>query len=252
MITDPLFYMVAAPAVTLAGVSKGGFGGGLAFAGLLLIAMIIPPTQAAAIMLPLLCLMDLVGAWVYRREWSRPNMAVLVPGALVGIAVGALTFRYLDDQTLRLVVGTLAVGFPLDHWLRGRRRRAPKVQSRRMGVFWGAIAGLTSFVIHLGGPATNIYLLPQRMEKRQLVATIVIFYAIVNYAKLLPYWWIGLLSPTNVTTALVLAPLAAIGTVIGARLTGWLSEAWVYRISYAMMFGSGLKLLHDGLAPLFA
>jgi uncharacterized membrane protein YfcA len=149
------------------------------------------------------------------------------------------------------VVGALAVAFPLDHWLRGRRR-SPKRQSRPMGVFWGAVAGLTSFVIHMGGPATNLYLLPQRLEKRVLVATIVIFYAIVNYAKLLPYWWLGLLSAQNLSTALILAPLAAAGTVVGARLTHRLPEAWVYRVSYLMMFCTGLKLVHDGLVPMFA
>ena len=247
MIDDPVFYWLAVPAVTLAGISKGGFGGGLAFAGLLLITTVVPPVQAAAIMLPLLCLMDLVGAWVYRRSWDRPNMVVLVPGALVGIALGTATFSLLDQVTLQFIVAALAVAFPLQHWLSGDRGMVTQPQSRPMGYFWGGVAGLTSFVIHMGGPATNIYLLPQRLPKTTLVATIVAFYAIVNYAKILPYAWLGLLSDENLTTAAVLAPLAVGGTVLGTRLQGWLSQAWVYRISYAMMFATGLKLGHDAI-----
>jgi len=249
LIDDPLFWLVAVPAVFLAGASKGGFGGGLAFAGILVIATVIPPVQAAAIMLPLLCLMDVVAAWAFRKSWHRPSMAVLVPGSLIGIALGTATFTLLDDQMMRILVGGLAVGFTLDHWIRGNR--PPKAQSRPKGLFWGAMAGYTSFVIHAGGPATNIYLLPQRLEKSVFVGTIVIFYLIVNYAKIPSYAWLGLLNGSNLTTAAILAPLAAIGTWIGTRLHAVISEAWVYRLSYLTMFATGLNLLYDGFAPWF-
>ena len=70
MITDPLFYLAAVPAVILFGISKGGFGSGLGVLAVPLIAMVVSPVQAAAILLPILCVMDLLGLWAYRGSNS--------------------------------------------------------------------------------------------------------------------------------------------------------------------------------------
>ena len=82
------FYPVAVFAILLTGISKGGFGqaaGGLAVP---LMAMFITPPQAAGIMLPILCAMDLFGVYAYRRTWSREHLKIMLPGAMVGIALG--------------------------------------------------------------------------------------------------------------------------------------------------------------------
>ena len=63
-ITDPFFYAVGIPAVLIAGVSKSGFGGGLGVMAVPLMALAVSPQAAAAIMLPILCLMDLANVWV--------------------------------------------------------------------------------------------------------------------------------------------------------------------------------------------
>jgi uncharacterized membrane protein YfcA len=68
VIDQPVFYLLATLAVLIVGISKGGFGGGLAVAGVPLMSLAIPPFQAAAILLPILCLMDLAGLRAY---WGR-------------------------------------------------------------------------------------------------------------------------------------------------------------------------------------
>ena len=90
MITDPYFYVAAVPAVILFGIAKGGFGSGLGVLAVPLIAMVVPPVQAAAILLPILCVMDLVGLWAYRGKWILPELRILIPASLAGIAVGTL------------------------------------------------------------------------------------------------------------------------------------------------------------------
>ena len=87
MITDPWFYAVAIPAVLLYGISKGGFGGGLGAAAVPLMALVIAPVQAAAILLPILCVMDIVALWKFRGKWVLPELKVLVPASLLGIVV---------------------------------------------------------------------------------------------------------------------------------------------------------------------
>jgi len=70
MLTDPLFYALAIPAVILLGLAKGGFAG-VGAISLPLLALAISPVQAAAILLPVLILQDVVGVWAFRRSWDR-------------------------------------------------------------------------------------------------------------------------------------------------------------------------------------
>ncbi len=249
-ITDPWFYAAAVPAVLVAGISKGGFGGGVGFVSVPLMAMAISPIQAAAVMLPVLCLMDVFGLWAYRATWDRRNVAIMVPGALAGIAVGALTFRYLDDDLVRLMIGTIAVVFALYYWFGGARARRQRPASIGVGGLWSAVAGFTSFVAHAGGPPVQVYLLPQRMDKTLFVGTTVIFFFVVNYAKLVPYAMIGQFSAENLATALVLAPLAPIGMGLGIRLHDVVSQALFYRLCYGALTITGSKLIWDWAASL--
>lgn len=250
MIADPWFYALALPAILVAGISKGGFGGGVGFLAVPMLALVISPIQAAAIMLPLLCVMDIVGVWGYRRHWHRANMAALLPGALAGIAIGTASFRYLDDDIIRLMVGALALGFTLHHWLgggeRGQAARPPTRAGAPIGGLWGAVAGFTSFIAHAGGPPFSVYVLPQRLDKTEFVGTSVIFFFAVNYAKLLPYAWLGLLDGGNLVTSAALMPLAPIGMLLGMWLHRRISPDWFYRLCYLMVFAAGIKLVYDG------
>jgi uncharacterized membrane protein YfcA len=117
LITDPLFYAAAIPALLITGISKAGFGSGLGILAVPLIALTMPATQAAAIMLPILCVMDLAALWAYRGQWSRENMKIMLPGGLAGIVLGALTFRYVSEAGLKLMLGAVAIGFLLQRWI---------------------------------------------------------------------------------------------------------------------------------------
>lgn len=245
MIADPLFYVLAVPAILLAGVSKGGFGTGIGLMAVPLMALAVPVPQAAAIMLPILCVMDLVGLWTYWGRWDNAVMAAMLPAAVLGIAVGALTFSLLDEHLLRLMIGMLAVGFVLNYWF-GRRPHGPAQPSRIRGWLWGALSGYTSFMTHAGGPPFNIYVLPLGLDKTALVATAVIFFAAVNYTKLVPYWFLGQLSAGNLGTALALSPLAPVGILAGAWMLRRVNDRLFLRVCYAFLLLSGLKLTWDG------
>lgn len=250
LITDPIFYAVAVPAVLLAAISKGGFGGGLAILGVPLMSLVIPAPQAAAIMLPILCVMDAVGIWAYRKTWHRRNLLIMASGAMIGIGIGTATFHLFNDAALRLMVGGVAVAFTLNYWLGGGGRTEAVDPHTIKGMFWGAIAGFTSFLAHAGGPPANAYLLPQRMDKTLFVGTMVMMFTAVNYAKLLPYWWLGLLPVGNLTMSLILCPLAPIGVLLGVWLHNRISPTWFYRLCYVFLFATGGKLLYDGVVKL--
>lgn len=251
LITDPWFYVAAVPAVLLIGLSKGGFGGGLGTLAVPLLALVISPVQAAGILLPILCLMDLFSLWAFRRLWIWPELRVLLPASLVGIVVGTLLFEYLSPAVIRLLVGAVALLFTA-HYLftrHGSRQSLPDFP-RPVGIAAGAVAGFTSFIAHAGGPPVNMYLLRRPLNRTDFVATTVLFFTVVNFTKLIPYAWLGQLAPGNLLTSLVLAPLAPIGVYAGVYLHKRVSDGFFFGMVYVLLAAVGVKLIWDGLAEL--
>ena len=250
MITDPWFYVAAVPAVLLFGIAKGGFGGGLGVLAVPLMALAVSPVQAAAVLLPILCLMDLVGLWAYRGRWLWPELRILIPASLVGIAVGTLMFGLMSAATVRIVVGVVAIVFTLHFFYSLRHEDASALPHfpPGVGLAAGATGGFTSFIAHSGGPPISMYLLRRPLDRTDFVATTVLLFAVINYVKLVPYAWLGQLSTGNLITSLVLAPLAPVGVYIGVWLHRRVSDRFFFRLMYVLLFVVGCKLLYDGIA----
>jgi uncharacterized membrane protein YfcA len=252
MISDPLFYFATVPAVLLFGISKGGFGGGLGVLSIPLMALVISPIQAAAILLPILCLMDLVSLWAYRGKWIGRELRILIPASFLGIAIGTLLFEYMSPDIIRLLLGVVAISFTLHHWIQEKIRAGSerRLFPESVGMVAAAFAGFTSFIAHAGGPPLNMYLLRRGLDRGQFVGTSVVFFAVVNYVKLVPYSWLGQFDAGNLTTSLVLAPLAPIGIGIGVWLHNRVSDKFFFRFVYLLLFVVGIKLIYDGLTGL--
>lgn len=247
MLTDVTFYLAAVPAVLIFGISKGGFGGGLGIAAVPLMALVVAPSTAAGIMLPPLILMDLIGVWAYRRRFDRRIVKAMLPGALVGIAVAGLAFGYLNDDVVRVLLGLIASGFAADYFLRAKGTKAAKPHRPGPAAFWGGVAGFTSTVAHSGGPPANIYLLPLKLDKSIFVGSMIILFALINAAKVVPYALLGLFTPANLLASLTLAPVAAIGMLAGIWLHDKVNQVLFYRLCYVFVLLTGLKLVLDGL-----
>lgn len=246
------FYPVAVLSILITGIAKGGFGLGSGGIAVPVMSIFIAPAEAAGLMLPILCAMDLFGVHAYRNTWSKRHLAVLLPGALAGIAVGGLAFGLLPTNAIRLLLGVIAVTFALNRWLRLSERLAAQLAATHgapgpmAGTFWGGLSGFTSTLAHAGGPPFAIYMLPQQLDKTLLVGTSAVFFLIVNYAKLVPYYLLGQLNVGNLTAALLFAPLAPIGIWLGVFLHRRISESAFYNVSYALLFLVGVKLVWDG------
>jgi uncharacterized protein len=250
LITDPWFYAAAVPAVLLVGISKGGFGGGLGTAAVPLMALVISPLQAAGVLLPILCLMDLLALHQYRGKWVWPELRVLLPASLLGILVGTLLFGYMSAAVIRLIIGVVALTFTSHYWHSKWQSPGASLQSfpRGLGLVAGGIAGFTSFVAHAGGPPINMYLLRRPLNRTEFVGTTVLFFTVVNYVKLVPYAWLGQLQAGNLTTSLVLAPLAPLGIALGVWLHRRVSDRLFFGFVYVLLFCVGCKLIYDGLS----
>jgi uncharacterized membrane protein YfcA len=193
LIDIPLFYLVALPAVFITGLSKGGFGGGIAFVGVPTMALFVEPLVAAAIMLPILMVMDAASLKAFWRKWSVPHLKILVPAAMIGTLAGTFSASYMNDDLFRVFLAILAIGFAL-HLLWQLFESKLQMSTRPSawkGWFWGALAGYASFFAHAGSPPINVYMLPQKLDKTVYQATLVFFFASINISKIVPYLWLG-------------------------------------------------------------
>lgn len=251
MITDPYFYAVAIPAVFLMGLAKGGFLGSLGGFSVPIMALAISPVEAAAIMLPILIVMDLIGVYAYRREFDPVNLRILLPAAVIGVGIGWATAAIVTESHVRLIVGVVGLVFSLDYWIKlhGRTESA-KGPNVLKGSFWGVVAGFTSFVSHAGSAPFQVYMLPQRLPNAVFVATSVMFFTTVNLVKVIPYAALGQFSLANMSTMAVLLPLAPIATLIGVWLTRRIPQEPFYRIAYACLLLISLKLIWDAVSAL--
>lgn len=240
------FYVVAVPAVLLFGIGKGGFGGGLGIVSVPMMALVVSPAVAAAVLLPLLILMDLIGLRAYWRGWSARIVTVMLPASMVGIALGALAFGYLSDDLVRLLIGLIAIAFTLNYFLRPAAALGAARHRPALGAFWGAVAGFTSTLAHAGGAPANFYVLPLKLDKTVFVSTMVVLFATINAIKLIPYGLLGLLRTDTLTTSLLLAPVAASGMLLGIWLHKRVNETLFYRLCYGFVLLTGLKLVWDG------
>lgn len=246
MITDPWFYAAAIPAVLLMGLSKSGFGAGFGSLATPLMALSITVPQAAAIMLPLLLVMDAVGVKALFQQRDKALIRLLIPAGLLGTVLGTLSFGLLQPKTVAGIVGGLTLLFLAQRLLFPPRADAPP-PPRWLGFGLGIASGFTSFVAHAGAPPVSAYVLPLRLPPMIFTATMATFFAVVNLSKWIPYAFLGLIDLRNLGTSLVLMPFAPVGVWIGIQLAKRIEPTLFYRLVYVGMFLTGAKLLYDAL-----
>jgi uncharacterized membrane protein YfcA len=241
------FWLAAAVAVLLMGISKGGFGSGIGVAATPIIALTIPAADAAALLLPLLIVADILALRQHQWQFDKPNYIQLASGALIGIAIGWFFFGYFsyNESILKLGIGILALGFVGFQLVRGAllgalSRRTPRPVE---GIFWGTLAGFTSTLAHAGGPPILMHLLPQKLSRQIFVSTTVLFFFTVNVVKLIPYSQLGLLRVGNLSAIVLLSPLAYVGVQIGVALNRRFSDQWFTRVIYCGMCLTAVQLI---------
>ena len=246
MITDLSFYAISIPAVVLLGLSKSGFGAGFGSLAVPMMALVVTVPEAAAILMPVLFVMDVMALGALRHNLDRRLIKFLLPFGLLGIALGTALFRLLDARTVSAIVGAVTLAF-----LAQRLLFPPRADSapppRWLGALLTVTSGFTSFVAHAGGPPIQFSVIPMRLAPLVFTATMAAFFFVINLAKWIPYAWLGLLDWRNMSTSLALLPFAPIGVWIGVRIAKTMQPTLFYRVLYAGMFLSGAKLLWDGL-----
>ena len=249
VITDPLFYALAIPAVVALGLSKGGFAGAGQMATPML-ALAMPPLEAAAILLPIMMAQDAAALWVYRKDWNGLILASTLPGALVGVGAAWLLAAHISDAAVRVFIGVTTIAFVLYHWLGPRVARDAADPAPGLGMLAGAMSGFTSTLCQAGGPPIQIYALSRRLAKMNFAGTITYFFATVNALKVVPYFALGQFSTKGLGTSLVLLPLAMATNMFGFWVVRVTPQEVFYKITMVLMFAISIELVRSGMTDI--
>jgi uncharacterized membrane protein YfcA len=227
------------------GLAKSGFGSGFGALSVPIMALSVSVPQAAAIFMPLLLAIDLIGITAFRKDVDRKLLRFLLPWGLVGIVAGTLLFKLVSAPVVAGIVGVLTLLFLAQRLLFPPSAEAGPLP-KSLGRWLIAAAGFTSFVAHAGGPPYSAYMLRLKLTPIVYTATAAYFYFIVNLSKWIPYAWLGLLDLRNFATSMVLMPIAFAGTWLGIRIARHIQPTLFYRLIYIGMFLTGCKLVWDG------
>lgn len=242
MIADPFVYLIASIAVTCLGLSKGGFiGFGLIATPLL--ALAIPPLEAAAILLPIMLAQDIFSAWSFRNDWDCRTLSLMLPGSLLGVALAWVFAGYVDPGSVRLAIGMIGIAFAISRWS-GLKIRT---QSDGSGLFWGTVAGFTGTLANAGGPPFLVYAMSQDLPKMTFVGTTAIFFLVLNVTKLVPFFALGQFSYQNLALSVVIFPLAIFANFVAIRLVYRVPSSAFYRVSYGLVFAVSIGLMWQGI-----
>lgn len=241
---DWVFVILMVVAVLLTGISKSGFAGGVGVIAVPLISLKASPAFAVAVMLPLLIVMDAFSLKAWWRQRVDRLLLLMFPPAILGVAIGYFTYGWFDDALLKLVLGIFSVLFGIWGLLKPLRG---KLLPGWVGRLCGGVAGFTSFIAHAGGPPLNFYLLQCQLTKQQFLGTAVVFLAITNLVKLIPYTLLGLVNIDNLTIALLLMPVAWLGVRFGLVIQKRIDGELFFRIILCLLILLGIRLIIDGI-----
>lgn len=243
---DLQFFAVAAFAVTFAGISKGGFGGGPAFAASAILALVASPTQAIGMMLPLLMLMDIGAIRPFWKRWDWQRARIMMIGGVPGVLLGTIFYRVTNDDVLRLLIGLVALLFVVWQLIPKSSVKSANF-SMPIGLIAGVVSGFTSFVSHAGGPPAAMYLLSQRLDKTTYHATMSLVFWLVNAVKVIPYAFLGIFTADTLINDVIFAPFAILGVWLGVKAHHLIPEGLFFKLTYTLLSLTGVKLIYDAL-----
>lgn len=243
------FFAIAIPAVIFAGISKGGFGSGAAFASASILALVLTPGQALGIMLPLLMVIDVATLRPYWGRWHAASSLLLILGGIPGVVLGSVLYSVTSDDVIRFLIGAMSLGFVLWQLARswGVLRQSETELPRWAGVVAGSVAGFTSFVSHAGGPPAAIYMLSLKLTKTEYQANTVLIFWVINSMKAVAYGFLGIFTVETLIVDIALAPFALLGAWLGVKAHFVVPERLFFAITYVLLAVTGTKLIFDAI-----
>jgi uncharacterized protein len=242
---DFFFLICVIPAITLYGIAKSGLGGSMSLISIPLMTLVMPLSQALAIILPILILSDVVAVYKFRKQFDIDTVKLMVTGGSIGVIIGSLTYTYFSETTIKALIGLMGFCFTTHYFIFKRKKNIPLKKSILKGGVSSLVAGFASFCAHAGGTPTSIYLLPLRLKKEIYVGTRVIFFMFLNLVKLPFYIHLSFLNTKSLIQSALFFPASLFGIFLGYQILKRVEEGLFYNIVYLLILISSTRLIFE-------
>ena len=215
----PLQWVFAVISALCIGVSKSGFPG-ISLVNVVLMAKVFPPRESTGLVLPLLICGDILAVITFQRHANWLHIRRTLPIAMVGVVVGALLMRRIDDVAFKHIIGAIVLCMVV---LQAVNRIWPAaferyLKTRGFAWFMGSSSGVSTMVANAAGPVMTLYLLAVGLPKLEFVGTSAWFFLAINLFKVPFSLWLDLIHGGSLLLDLVLVPCVVVGLFAGRRL----------------------------------
>lgn len=239
---DSWQWMLAAVAALIVGISKAGIGG-LGMLAVVIFAQLMPAKQATGMVLPLLCIGDIVAVAAYRQHAKWTHIRRLFPWTAAGVLIGYFALERVDERQARLLIGGIILSLAVMHVIRRRVSGHETEHGAWFAPTIGVLAGFTTLVANAAGPLMAVYMLAMRLPKMDFVGTGAVFFLLLNFFKVPFMVQLGLINPASFSLNLMLAPIVVAGAWFGRKLVMRIDQRAFENIALALSVIAGLKLL---------
>jgi uncharacterized protein len=175
-----------------------------------MLASVFGGQASSGVMLPMLCLADVLGVWYYHRHAEWKYLKKLFPWALLGTILGTVVGGNIDDGTFKIIMAVIIlISIAIMLWLeRGHRDDVPDYAW--FAALTGVAGGFTSMVGNLAGSVMAVYFLSMRLPKNAFIGTTAWFFMVINWLKIPFHIWAW----NTITVETFLLDLAALPLIV--------------------------------------
>ena len=231
--------------VLLMGVSKSAFAGALGVFAVPLLMFKFTALEAITLMLPLLIIADIMSVKSFWRKWDTHLLRRLIPGAFIGVALASALMNHISPPFLRTIIAAICIIFALKQ-IAFKDLHLAILDNRAGAYLMSGCSGVTSTLVHAGGPPIIIYFSAIGLAKTQFVATAAAFFAMMNVFKLAGVLSLGLLTTEAVVTAIGFFPVALVGNWLGLKIHAFLDKQSFMHVMHYLLLLLGMWLLLSG------
>jgi uncharacterized membrane protein YfcA len=239
---DVMTSVLIATVVVLMGISKSAFSGAFGVFAVPLLVLKLPATEAITLMVPLLIIGDLLSVNSYWKKWDSGLLISLIPGAMFGVLVAFFIIDFINADHLRLIIGVICIAFSFKNLL-FKQTIFTALNNKVSAFIMSTFSGITSSLVHAGGPPLIMYFSAIGLAPQQFIATASVFFAMMNVFKLVGVIALGVLTSEIIFTAIAFIPLAFVGNWLGVKINTSLDKKLFLSIMYYLLLCLGLWLV---------
>ena len=189
-------------------------------------AMTFGAKASTGVILPMLCMADVMAVAYYRRTAEWRTVLRLLPTAVLGFFLAIAVDSIIPAPEFKKLMGwTLALALAVMFWSEWHGRENRWAKRWWYSATFGLLGGFTTMIGNAAGPVMAVYLLSMRKDKMSYVGINAWFFLVVNLLKvpLQVFFWHNISWDTLALDALTL-PVILLGAVIGVRIVRRLPE----------------------------